>query len=101
MISSHTTSLNTFVGCRGGKEPPYPAERDAFRYNPEQLVAHAKDIEGHVDGFWGTFYSRSEAQKEGQKIFKARMRVFIKDDRLLEGFTPKFEIGCEQFNYLG
>ena len=70
-------------------------ERKAFRRNPDQLVAHAKDIEGQVNGLWGTFYSGSEAQIAGQKLLRARMREFIKDDRLLEGFTPKFEIGCQ------
>jgi hypothetical protein len=69
MMSSHMTSLNTFVGCRGGKEPPYPAERDAFRYNPEQLVAHAKDIEGQIDGLWGTFLLGIRGAKGGAEDF--------------------------------
>lgn len=69
-------------------------ERDTFRNNPEALVAHAKDIEGQVNGLWGLFYNGSEAQQEAQKLFKARMKEFIKDERLLEGFTPKFEVGC-------
>lgn len=70
-------------------------ERDTFRNDPKALLAHAKDIEGQVNGLWGAFYAGSEAQKQGQKLFKARMREHIKDDRLLEGFTPKFEIGCK------
>ncbi|KAK7181161.1 hypothetical protein DPSP01_010617 [Paraphaeosphaeria sporulosa] len=71
-------------------------ERDTFRKNPEALVAHARDIEGQVNGLWGVFYHGSEAQKESQKVLRARMKEFIKDERLLEGFTPKFEIGCRR-----
>lgn len=32
----------------------------------------------------------------GQEMFKARMAEFIKDKRLLEGFTPKFGVGCRR-----
>lgn len=72
-------------------------QRDEFRNDPKKLVAHAKDIESQVNGLWGTFYSGSEGQKEAQKILKERTKEFIKDERLLEGFTPKFEVGCECF----
>ncbi len=34
-------------------------------------------------------YTGSEAQIEGQKLFKARMAEFIKDKRLLEGVSTK------------
>jgi cation diffusion facilitator CzcD-associated flavoprotein CzcO len=104
-MQPHTKHLDIFVRTgvwfvqianNFGQNKEYSEEeRDAFRRNPKELVAHAKDIEGQVNGLWGTFYSGSEAQIEGQKLFRARMREFIKDDRLLEGFTPKFEIGCE------
>jgi hypothetical protein len=43
-------------------------EREIFRKNPEALVAHAKNIEDQVNGLWGTFYTGSEAQAEGQKM---------------------------------
>ncbi|MBF6841989.1 hypothetical protein HN289_20300, partial [Acinetobacter baumannii] len=69
-------------------------ERDEFRSDPKKLLAHAKDIEGQVNGLWGAFYSGSEGQKASQEIFRARMKEFIKDERLLAGFTPKFEVGC-------
>lgn len=69
-------------------------ERNTFRNDPRKLLAHAKDIEGQVNGLWGMFYSGSEAQKGAQDLFRARMKELIKDERLLEGFTPKFEIGC-------
>lgn len=59
-------------------------------------MAHAKDIEDQVNGLWGAFYSDTEAQKMGQEMFKQRMAEFIKDKRLLEGFTPKFGVGCRR-----
>lgn len=71
-------------------------EREKFRNNPGELVAHAKDIENQVNGLWGLFYSGSEAQKGAQEMFKARMKEFLKDERLLEGFTPKWEVGCRR-----
>ena len=69
-------------------------ERDEFRRDPKKLVAHAKDIEDQVNGLWGAFYSGSEGQKAAQQLFRERMKEFIKDERLLQGFTPKFEVGC-------
>jgi cation diffusion facilitator CzcD-associated flavoprotein CzcO len=71
-------------------------ERDEFRRDPRKLVAHAKDIENQVNGLWGAFYTASETQKTITNIFKERMKEFIKDERLLKGFTPKFEIGCRR-----
>ncbi|KAK5124053.1 hypothetical protein LTR85_002250 [Meristemomyces frigidus] len=71
-------------------------ERDEFRHNPKALVAHAKDIEDQVNGLWGAFYAGSEAQKMGQEMFGQRMAEFIKDERLLKGFTPKFGLGCRR-----
>ncbi|PSN74052.1 FAD/NAD(P)-binding domain-containing protein [Corynespora cassiicola Philippines] len=71
-------------------------EREKFRNDPKELVAHAKDIENQVNGLWSLFYAGSESQKEAQEMFKARMKEFIKDERLLEGFTPKFEVGCRR-----
>jgi cation diffusion facilitator CzcD-associated flavoprotein CzcO len=70
-------------------------ERDEFRKDPKKLVAHAKDIENQVNGLWGAFYTDSEAQKAAQQLFRERMKEFIKDERLLKGFTPKFEVGCK------
>lgn len=72
-----------------------PEERDEFRRDPKKLLAHAKDIENQVNGLWGAFYTGSEAQKGAQQLFRERMKEFIKDERLLQGFTPKFEVGCK------
>jgi len=71
-------------------------ERDEFRRDPKKLVAHAKDIEDQVNGLWGAFYSGSEGQNAAQQLFRERMKEFIKDERLLQGFTPKFEVGCRR-----
>lgn len=71
-------------------------EKEKFRTQPGELVKHAKDIEDQINGLWGAFYSGTEAQAEGQKLFKARMAEHIKDKRLLDGFTPKFGIGCRR-----
>lgn len=70
-------------------------ERDEFRRNPKSLVAHAKDIEGQVNGLWGSFYTGSASQKQAQDLFLERMKEHIRDERLLKGFTPKFEVGCK------
>ena len=59
-------------------------------------MKHAKSIEDQVNGLWGTFYKNSKAQEEGQKLFRARMAEFIKDERLLKGFTPTWGIGCRR-----
>ena len=37
-------------------------ERNAFHNDPKILVAHARDIEGQVNGIWRVFYSGSEMQ---------------------------------------
>ncbi|KAJ4321385.1 hypothetical protein N0V94_002922 [Neodidymelliopsis sp. IMI 364377] len=71
-------------------------ERDEFRNDPKKLVAHAKDIENQVNGLFGAFYSGSAEQKGAQDLFRQRMKDFIKDERLLQGFTPKFEVGCRR-----
>lgn len=71
-------------------------QKEIFHKDPTELVKHAKSIENQVNGLWGTFYKNSKAQAEGQKLFKARMAEFIKDERLLNGFTPKWSIGCRR-----
>ncbi|KPI37674.1 putative sterigmatocystin biosynthesis monooxygenase stcW [Cyphellophora attinorum] len=70
-------------------------QRQSYR-DPHQIVEHAKSIEDQVNGLWGTFFKNASAQKEGQKALKARMAEFLKDERLLEGFTPSWGIGCRR-----
>ena len=105
-MQPHTKHIDIFVRTgvwfvqianNYGANHEYDEEaRDKFRHNPKALVEHAKDIEDQVNGLWGAFYADSEAQKMGQQLFGARMAEFIKDERLLKGFTPKFGVGCRR-----
>ena len=49
-----------------------------------------------MNGLWGMFLKNSKMQAEGQVGLKARMAEFIKDERLIKGFTPTFGIGCRR-----
>jgi hydroxyversicolorone monooxygenase len=71
-------------------------QRATFHKDPTELIKHAKSIEDQVNGLWGMFYKNAQAQAIGQEMMKARMAEFIKDERLLNGFTPKWGIGCRR-----
>lgn len=71
-------------------------QKKEFRENPQKMVEHAKSIEDQVNGLWGLFYHGSEGQKGAQAMFKKRMAEFIKDERLLKGFTPTWDVGCRR-----
>lgn len=71
-------------------------QKKEFHDDPRKLVEHAKSIEDQVNGLWGGFYKGSSGQEEGQKALKARMAEFIKDERLLMGYTPTFGFGCRR-----
>jgi hydroxyversicolorone monooxygenase len=89
--------FGVIAGNSGSQAKEYnQQERDEFRRNPKALVAHAKAIEGEVNGMWGGFYSGSMGQKMGSAYFRKRMSELIKDERLLQGFTPKFGLGCRR-----
>jgi hydroxyversicolorone monooxygenase len=80
-----------------GQNYEYTAEqKDIFRHNPDELVKHAKDIEDQINGLWGGFYKNSEMGRQMESLFLNRMKEWIKDERLLKGFTPKFGIGCRR-----
>ncbi|KAF9773313.1 hypothetical protein IL306_008911 [Fusarium sp. DS 682] len=49
-----------------------------------------------MNNLWGLFYTNSERQESARELFRQRMAEFIKDERLLKGFTPKFELGCRR-----
>ena len=88
-----------FVSIAGnnGVGEPYTAEqRNEFRADIGALVKHAKYLEDQINALWDVFFTRSEGQKGAQKMFGDRMAEFIKDERLLKGFTPKFAIGCRR-----
>ena len=71
-------------------------QKEQFRRDPATLLEHAKDIEDQINGLWGAFYTGTEKQKASADLFRERMAEFIKDERLLKGFTPKFEVGCRR-----
>ncbi|EWG44880.1 hypothetical protein FVEG_05847 [Fusarium verticillioides 7600] len=71
-------------------------QKREFKEHPETLVAHAKDIENQMNGKWGVYYAGTEKQKAARELFRKRVAEFIKDERLLKGFTPKFELGCRR-----
>ncbi|KAL6242616.1 hypothetical protein RBB50_010262 [Rhinocladiella similis] len=79
-----------------GANHEYTSEQKTDFHDPYKIVEHAKSIEDQVNGLWGMFYKNAEAQVQGQALIKARMAEFVKDKRLLEGFTPKFGIGCRR-----
>ncbi|GAB7359378.1 hypothetical protein MBLNU230_g6029t1 [Neophaeotheca triangularis] len=85
-----------FADNNGSNREYTEEEKENFRHDPKTLVAHAKYIEDQVNGIWGGFYSGTEAQKQIADYFKQRMAEYIKDERLLRGFTPKFEVGCRR-----
>ncbi|PPJ56015.1 hypothetical protein CBER1_03410 [Cercospora berteroae] len=106
-MQPHTKHLDVFVrtgvyfgvlaGNSGSQAKTYSSEeKNAFRLDPDSLVAHAKEIEDQVNGMWGGFYSGSMGQKMGSMFFKKRMAEHIKDERLLKGFIPTYGLGCRR-----
>ena len=89
--------FGVLAGNSGSQAKTYSSEeKDAFRLDPDSLVAHAKEIEDQVNGMWGGFYSGSMGQKMGSMFFKKRMAEHIKDERLLKGFIPTYGLGCRR-----
>ncbi|EOD43371.1 putative flavin-binding monooxygenase protein [Neofusicoccum parvum UCRNP2] len=72
------------------------ADVERFRHDAASLVAHAKSIEDQVNSIFELMFDGSDVQLEAQKAMRARMAEWIKDPRLVEGFTPKFQIGCRR-----
>lgn len=105
-MQPHTKHLDVFVRTavwfveianNHGQNHVYEEDnKEKFRKDPKELVAHAKSIEDQVNGLWGIFYRNTEAQQMGQEMLRKRMAEFIKDERLLQGFTPKFGVGCRR-----
>ena len=106
-MQPHAKHLDVFVrtaiwfgvlaGNSGTQAKEYtPEEREEFRRNPSALVAHAKAIDDSVNGTWGAFYRGSKAHEMASGYFRKRMGEMIQDDRLREGFTPKFGFGCRR-----
>ncbi|KAK2804911.1 hypothetical protein FQN50_006420 [Emmonsiellopsis sp. PD_5] len=87
----------TEIAGNSGMNKEYSEEqRQLFRTNPAELLKESKLIENQINGTWGTFYKDSPLQGYAQELLKARMKEWIKDERLLKGFTPKFGVGCRR-----
>ncbi|WEW61449.1 hypothetical protein PRK78_006939 [Emydomyces testavorans] len=86
----------TLAGNEGMNKNYSEEEKAKLRDSAEALVKECKFIENQVNGLWGTFYKDSEAQNMSQHFLRERMAEWIKDERLLKGFTPKFGVGCRR-----
>lgn len=86
----------SIAGNNGAGEVYTEEQRNQFRTDTKELVKHAKYLETEINAIWDLFFTNSETQKAAQQTFGARMAEFIKDKRLLEGFSPKFAIGCRR-----
>ncbi|KAK5684954.1 hypothetical protein LTS10_003029 [Elasticomyces elasticus] len=71
-------------------------ERDAFRSDPEKLIAHGKEMDGGFNRFFPALFAGSPESVAFQDIITKRMAQHIKNERLLKGFTPSFAIGCRR-----
>lgn len=105
-MQKHAKHLDVFVRTgvwfvtlveNTGQDKTYSdEEREQFRNDPRTIVAHAKGIEDQVNTLVAGFYDGSEGQKMMQEMFRTRMAEWIKDERLLKGFTPEFGVGCRR-----
>lgn len=86
----------SIAGNNGAGEIYTEEQRNQFRADIKELIKHAKHLETEINAIWSLFFTDSEVQKAAQKTFGGRMAEFIKDERLLKGFTPKFSIGCRR-----
>lgn len=86
----------SIAGNNGAAELYKEEQRKEFRDDPKALLRHAKYLEDQLNALWSVFFTDGESQKGAQKMFGDRMAEFIKDERLLKGFTPKFAIGCRR-----
>ncbi|PMD27582.1 flavin-binding monooxygenase-like protein [Hyaloscypha hepaticicola] len=86
----------SIAGNNGAGEVYTEEQRNRFRADTKELVKHAKHLETEINAIWDLFFTDSATQKAAQETFGKRMAEFIKDERLLKGFTPKFAIGCRR-----
>jgi hypothetical protein len=71
-------------------------DKDTFRQDKKHVVEHAKDLEDQVNGIFDGFFRDTDAQKELRDTYEKRMASMIRDERLRQGFTPKFAVGCRR-----
>ncbi|ETS84424.1 sterigmatocystin biosynthesis monooxygenase stcW [Pestalotiopsis fici W106-1] len=70
-------------------------DKQKFR-DPAELAAHAKNIEDQINGLADVFYTKTKDQQAAQDFCREWMAEHIKDERLLQGYTPKFDVGCRR-----
>lgn len=70
-------------------------EKDEFRKNPENLIAHAKTLDSFYNRFMPAFYKDSPGASMLRRVFEERMAEHISDESLVKGFTPSFGVGCK------
>ena len=105
-MQKHAKHIDIFVrtpvwfvelgGHRGDNTFYTDQQKAELRENPDSLIQLAKKYEDGANNVWGAFYEGSEAQAYITNLYKERMKEFLKDERLLKGFTPKFGVGCRR-----
>ncbi|KAJ2890505.1 hypothetical protein MKZ38_001804, partial [Zalerion maritima] len=71
-------------------------EKKRFREHPDEMMAHSKSIENQTMKLFHIMFRHGKAQKAVREKMTARMRKHIRDDRLLQGFTPTWSVGCRR-----
>lgn len=71
-------------------------DKEMFRKDKKNIVEHAKDLEDQVNGIFDGFFRHTDAQKELRDTYEKRMASMIRDERLRQGFTPNFSVGCRR-----
>ncbi|KAK5456834.1 hypothetical protein LTS15_004614 [Exophiala xenobiotica] len=79
----------------------YPEEtKKEFRESHETMLAHCKRYENELMGLFNIMLTHDDhhgdAQRNIRKKLAKRMSEYIKDPRLVQGFTPQFSVGCKR-----
>ncbi|KAK7885642.1 hypothetical protein LTR67_009993 [Exophiala xenobiotica] len=85
----------------GGTERPqdytYTEEdKRLFHSDHEAMVKYAKTFENDLMKLFHIMVKSGKPYEMIRKSLTARMRLFLKDEKLIEGFTPKFSVGCRR-----
>lgn len=57
---------------------------------------NVRNFECHANAMWPAMFDGSDLNKTMYDMSYGRMKELIKDERLLQGFTPKFSWGCRR-----
>jgi cation diffusion facilitator CzcD-associated flavoprotein CzcO len=60
------------------------------------MVKYAKTFENDLMKLFHIMVKSGKPYEMIRKSLTARMRLFLKDEKLIEGFTPKFSVGCRR-----